>query len=113
MHLSYLHILDRLLLNCIKRMRLVLDIMEIDVQEIYTAYIAVPGSPVIKFHRGLVGHCSELSRARKPFRNILACMLCSDRNIEIVENMECLNHGVKACIKNRSGCLIESGTDKS
>ena len=67
--------LDRLLLDIIKRVRLIFDLMEINGKYIDATDVAVPCCPVIEFHRSLICHSSELRRTRQILGYIGLCML--------------------------------------
>ena len=56
--------LYRLYLSLVKRVRLVLYLMEIYIHKINTTDIAVTGSPIVKFHRLQISSCSKLCSAR-------------------------------------------------
>lgn len=93
--LLQLHHLYRLLLNLIKRMRLIFDLMEINAHQVYASDVAVPRSPVIELHCSLVCDSRKLGGTRKILRNIRLQMLAAYRNIEVVQDMECLYYSLE------------------
>ena len=94
-------------------MRLELHLMEIYVHQVDTADIAVPCGPVVELHRLQVGSSSELCCARKTFRNVCLNVLLSDRNVEVVQDMECLHYCVESGCPYRSRSLEECRTYES
>ena len=84
--------LDRLYLNLIQRMGLILYLMKINIHKIYTADIAVPRRSVIELHGRLIGHCRKLCSTWQSLRNVCPHMLAAYRNVEIIQYMKCLEY---------------------
>lgn len=105
--------LYRLYLSLVKRVRLVLYLMEIYIHKIYASDIAVPSSPVVQLHGLQVGSSRELSRARHVLRYFALYMLRTDRYIEVVQDVKCLDDCIKTRSPYRRCCLEKCSTHKS
>ena len=108
-----LYYFNRLFLNIIQRMGLVLYLMEIDIHQVDAADIAVPCCPVVEFHRLQVCRSGELCSTWHSCRNLRSYMLASDRNVEVVQDMEGLDYCVKSVIPYRSCSLEECSSYES
>ena len=101
---------NRLHLRVVKRMRLELHAVEIDLHQIYAADCAVPCCPVVESYCILICDSSELSGTWKILRNILCSILNSYWKVEIVEKVESLHNCVESCRLDRGCCLEECRT---
>ena len=108
-----LYYFNRLFLNIIQRVGLVLHLMEVDIHQVDAAYIAVPCSPVVEFHRLEVCRSGELCCTWHSCRDFRSNMLASDRNVEVVQDMEGLYNSVKSIIPYWSCGLEECSTYES
>ena len=111
--LMYPYILNRLYIALVQWMRLIFNLMEINIDQVNTSDITVPCSTIIQLHRLEVCCSSELRSAWQALRYLCTHMLTSDWNIKIVQNVEGLSHSFKTCIQYRSSCLEERSPDKT
>ena len=111
--LMYPYILNRLYIALVQWVRLIFNFMEINIDQVNTSDITVPCSTIIQLHRLEVCCCSELRSAWQALRYLSAHMLASDRDIEVVQNVEGLSHCFKTSIQYRSSCLEERCSDKT
>ena len=94
--LLHLQVLYRLDLDIVQWLRAELDPLEVNVLEVNATDIAVPGCPVVELKSMLVCSCSHLSGTWESFRHVCGSVLASDRDVEVVQDME----GLYDCIKS-------------
>ena len=107
------HHLYRLHLVLVKRMRLILYSVEVNAHQVDASDVAVPCCAVVELHGSLVGSSSELCRAWEILWNFSHRMLASDRNVKVVQYVECLHNCLEACAPGWRGCLEECCTHKT
>ena len=103
----------RLLLDIVERVGLELDLLEVDVHEVDATDVAVPCCPIVQLHGFQVCSCSELCRAWESLRDVLLEVLATDRDVEVVQDVEGLDHCVEAVVPCRSCGLEEGCADES
>ena len=87
--------------------------MEVDIHKVYASDIAVPCGSVIQLHCLQVCCGSELGRTRHSLRDLGLDMLTSDRDVEVVQDMEGLHYSIESRGPFRGCSLEECGTDES
>ena len=98
----------RLHLAVVKRSGAVLDLAEVNGFQVDAANVLVPGGAVVQLERREVGRRSELSRTRKIGRSHTLAMLRTDRNVEVIQDVEGLGYGLEGAVPLRS-----TGAEKS
>ena len=98
LHCMLIHFyeLNRLYRNIVKRLRSIFHFLEIDVFEVDASDIAVPCCSVIESKSILIGCCCHLCCAWQSFRNVGFCMLTTDWNIKIIQDVKGLDNCIKA-----------------
>ena len=94
-------------LRFVERVRLVFDAMKVNVHQVDASDVAVPCCAVVEFHGSLVCDSCELGRAWKALRDVCHSVLAADRDIEVIQDMECLHYSLEAIVPCWGRCLEE------
>ena len=89
---------DRLHLGLVEWVRLELHFVEVDGHEVNASDIAVPCCTIVEFKCILICRRCELCGTRQTLWNISHCVLASDRNVKVVQDVECLSDGLESAV---------------
>ena len=100
--LFYLYHIHRLSLVRVAKCALVFDASEIYGTQVDAADVLVPCGFEVVLQAGQIGGCRNLSCAWQTLRALALFVLDTDRNIEVVQDVECHSDSVESVVQNWS-----------